>query len=64
MKAQHMDRLFEAIALFLIFEGIFPFITPNKWRYALKQLIQLPDHVLRLMGLSLLLMGCALLSLI
>ena len=40
-----------AVALVLVFEGIIPFIAPEKFRQALAQLSQLSDQALRIMGL-------------
>lgn len=40
-----------AVALVLVFEGIIPFIAPDKFRQALAQLSQLSDQALRIMGL-------------
>ena len=40
-----------AVALVLVFEGIIPFIAPDKFRQALAQLSQLSDQALRVMGL-------------
>lgn len=40
-----------AVALVLVFEGIIPFIAPDKFRQALAQLSQLSDQALRIIGL-------------
>ncbi len=40
-----------AIALVLVFEGIIPFLAPEKFRQTLVQLTQLPDQALRIIGL-------------
>ena len=45
------NDLLVAIALVLVFEGIIPFLAPQKFRQALTQLCQLPDQVLRVIGL-------------
>ena len=45
------NDLLVAIALVLVFEGIIPFLAPQKFRQALAQLCQLPDQVLRVIGL-------------
>lgn len=45
------NDLLVAIALVLVFEGIIPFLAPQKFRQALAQLCQLPDQVLRIIGL-------------
>jgi uncharacterized protein YjeT (DUF2065 family) len=46
------DELLVAIALVLVFEGIIPFLAPDKFRQALAQLTQMPDQVLRMIGLA------------
>jgi uncharacterized protein YjeT (DUF2065 family) len=45
------NELLVAIALVLVFEGIIPFLAPDKFRQALARLLQLPDQALRMMGL-------------
>ncbi len=46
------NELLVAIALVLVFEGIIPFLAPDKFRQALMQLVQMPDQVLRIIGLA------------
>lgn len=46
-----------AIALVLVFEGIIPFLAPEKFRQALTQLVQMPDQVLRVIGLASMTLG-------
>ena len=53
-----------AVALLLVIEGIFPFISPNGMRRALQVISQMPDQPLRLAGLTSMLLGLALLYLI
>lgn len=55
------DDLFAAVALLLVFEGIMPFINPNRWRHVIKVVAEQPDAQLRIMGLASMLMGAALL---
>ncbi|WP_339515833.1 DUF2065 domain-containing protein [Pseudomonas sp. RL_15y_Pfl2_60] len=50
-----------AVCLVLVLEGILPFLYPRRWRGAVEQLIQLSDRGLRLMGLTSMLLGTALL---
>lgn len=45
------EDLFRALALMLVFEGMMPFISPRGWRQTMQQASQLPDHVLRVIGL-------------
>jgi len=46
------NELLVAIALVLVFEGIIPFLAPDKFRQALARLVQMPDQVLRMIGLA------------
>lgn len=41
----------------LVLEGILPFLNPRRVRETLSQIIQMQDRVLRLMGLSSMLIG-------
>ena len=49
--------LLAAIGLMLVLEGILPFLNPRRVRETLSQLIQMQDRVLRLVGLSSMLIG-------
>ena len=53
-----------AIALLLILEGIFPFISPDGMRRTLLAISQLPDQPLRFAGLTSMLIGLVLLYVI
>nr|WP_090440489.1 DUF2065 family protein [Pseudomonas benzenivorans] len=53
-----------AVCLLLVLEGILPFLCPRQWRRAVAQLIRLSDRRLRLMGLTSMLLGTALLYLL
>jgi uncharacterized protein YjeT (DUF2065 family) len=55
------DELFAAIALLLVFEGIMPFVNPNRWRYVIRLVSEQSDSALRVMGFSSMLIGAALL---
>ncbi len=50
-----------AIALVLIFEGLMPFISPNRWRNMLEVVGQTEDRIIRNIGLGSMLLGLALL---
>ena len=50
-----------AIALVLILEGLWPLISPPKWREMFTQLLQLEDGQIRFFGLSIVLLGVFLL---
>lgn len=57
------DDLISALALVLVIEGIMPFISPRSWRQTMLQASQLPDRVLRIIGLGSMLLGVVLLFL-
>ena len=57
------DDFLRAIALFLVFEGIMPFLTPDGWRQAMQQVSQFSDKTLRIIGLVSMLAGVILLFL-
>jgi len=46
------NDLLVAIALVLVVEGIIPFLAPEKFRQAMIRLVQMPDQVLRVVGLA------------
>lgn len=50
-------HLLVALGLVFVLEGILPFISPNGLRRTLLQLVQLPNRVLRIIGLSSMLSG-------
>lgn len=50
-----------AVALVLIFEGMLPFLSPERWRRALETIRELNDAQLRNMGLVLISVGALLL---
>jgi len=54
--------LFRALALVMVIEGIMPFIAPRAWRQTMMQASQLPDRVLRYIGLGSMLLGVLLLK--
>ena len=53
-----------ALRLVLVLEGILPFLYPRQWRGAVVLAARLPDRRLRLMGLTSMLLGTALLYLL
>jgi uncharacterized protein YjeT (DUF2065 family) len=53
-----------AFALYLVLEGVMPFLSPPALKRAFATMLGLPDGVLRLAGLGSMLAGCALLYLI
>lgn len=56
--------LFTALALVLVIEGIMPFVHPNGTRRTMSVISQLPDRVLRSIGLGSMVVGVLLLALI
>jgi uncharacterized protein YjeT (DUF2065 family) len=54
--------LLAALAIFLVLEGIVPFLDPSRMKRALLQLIQVPDSQLRIAGLGSIVVGLALLA--
>ena len=41
-----------AVALMLVFEGIFPFVAPRAWRETMRRVGELSDGQLRFVGLA------------
>ena len=46
-----------ALALMLVFEGLLPFLSPQRWRRVFEQATRLSDGQLRFLGLSSMLGG-------
>jgi uncharacterized protein len=53
--------LWAALGLVLVFEGLFPFLSPGGWRRTFQRLLQLQDGQLRFFGLCSILIGLVLL---
>ncbi len=51
-----------AVALFLVLEGVVPFIDPARMKRVMLQLIPVPDSQLRIAGLGSIVVGLALLA--
>ena len=45
------DTLWLALALVLVIEGLFPFVSPANWRRMLAQLLQLTDGQIRMFAM-------------
>ncbi len=45
------DALWLALALVLVIEGLFPFISPGGWRRLFSQILALSDGQIRFFGL-------------
>lgn len=55
------DTLWLALALVLVIEGLFPFVSPAGWRRMFQQILQLHDGQVRFFGLCSILAGLLLL---
>jgi uncharacterized protein YjeT (DUF2065 family) len=53
------DVFWAGLALMLVFEGLFPFLSPGGWRRTFQNLMQLKDGQLRFFGLLSILVGVA-----
>ena len=51
------DVLWTALALLLVLEGLFPFISPAGWRRTFTKLMELRDGQLRFFGLTAIVIG-------
>ncbi len=58
------DVLWLALGLMLIFEGIFPFVSPQGWRDKMAQIMVLEDGQIRFFGLACVLAGLLMLWLL
>ena len=56
--------LFAAFALYLVLEGLLPFITPQGWKQSIEQMTKLSDNQLRKIGLGSMLAGLLLLAIV
>lgn len=60
-----MAELFgAALALMLVFEGVFPFLAPQMWRQTFLKLAQMTDGQIRFGGLASMLVGLVVLWLL
>lgn len=55
------NDLWAAFALYLVLEGILPFLNPGGAKRALSALAQMDERALRLVGLSSMITGCVVL---
>ena len=53
-----------ALALVLVLEGLIPFVSPRGYRNMVQQMAQMPEQMLRNVGLVLIIVGLLLLYLI
>ena len=52
-----MSDFWAAAALVLVLEGILPFLAPARWREAMRQVAELSDSQLRMIGLGSMIVG-------
>ena len=57
------DTFWAALALVLVFEGLFPLLAPRAWRNTFHKLLELKDGQLRFFGLCSFVLGLVLLVL-
>lgn len=57
-------EIITAVCLFLVLEGIFPFLNPEGYKRAMRTMQELSDHQLRIAGLSSMIVGVTLLVLV
>jgi len=55
------EELWIALALIFVIEGIMPFLNPTGWRKTLRQVSEMEDKTLRIIGLSSMIFGVILL---
>jgi uncharacterized protein YjeT (DUF2065 family) len=57
----NLADFFAALGLFLVLEGMAPFLNPQGLKRALTRLLQVPDRELRIAGLGSMLVGVVIL---
>ena len=57
----HLSDLIAAVALFLVLEGMAPFLNPRGMKRALTRLLDIGDRELRIAGLGSMVVGLAIL---
>lgn len=58
------DPLWLALALVLVIEGLFPFLSPAGWRRMFTQILQMHDGQIRFFGLVSIVLGLLLIWLL
>ncbi len=58
------STLLLAFALMLVLEGILPFLSPKLWRQTFRRITELADGQLRFIGLTSMLVGLIILTLL
>ena len=52
-----LEKLWAALALMLVIEGLLPFVSPGRWRALFEQITRMSDGQIRFMGLTSMLVG-------
>jgi uncharacterized protein YjeT (DUF2065 family) len=58
------DTLWLALALVLVIEGLYPFLSPTGWRRMFTQILQMHDGQIRFFGLISIVLGLTLIWLL
>lgn len=56
------EDLLAAFALYLVIEGLLPFLSPRSWKQSIEMIAQLNDSQLRVFGLVSMIAGLVLLA--
>ena len=56
--------LFAAFAIYLVIEGLLPFVNPQGWKQSIELIAQLSDRQLRIFGLVSMIAGVFLLAVV
>ncbi|EDY87489.1 conserved hypothetical protein [gamma proteobacterium HTCC5015] len=59
-----LETLLTAVGLYLVLEGIFPFVAPKQWKRTMLEMLRASDDALRICGLLMMLGGVALLYIV
>ena len=60
----HWSDLWAALALYLVLEGVLPFLNPGGAKRALTAMSQMDDRMLRWIGLGSMIAGCVMLYMV
>ena len=58
------DDLLAAFALYLVLEGLLPFISPRGWKHSIAQISKISDSQLRKIGFASMIAGVILLAIV
>jgi len=64
MDALAWQDLVQAFALVLVLEGLWPFVSPARWRNAMLRVSSLDDRILRVFGLASMICGLVVLQVV